>query len=250
MLLIASRYSSATDPSAVAFGDRQVHLVWTDSRNGNYEIYFKYYDGGAWTGDARVTNMAGESYMPQVALDDSGHLHLTWIDHRDGNGEIYYNRYDGASWGMEHRLTGAPGKSDHPSVATDDDGGLHVVWHDKRDGNGEIYYKTLPPTELAGTSEIGAAQLSDRITAIIPNPVRRSARIEFSIAVKDHVTFSIFDVRGRLVWTHDLGGTDPGKHSITWDRRDRLGDLVAAGVYFLHLEAGKKASSAKIVVLR
>jgi len=248
--LVASGYWSSTDPSAVALGDNHILLVWVDSRGGGYELYYKHIITGTSTEDIRLTNMPGASLQPQVTLDDCGHVHLTWSDHRDGNGEIYYNSYDGSNWGIDRRLTGAPDRSDFPSIAADNEGGLHVVWHDERHGMGDIYYKNLPQSELAGMGEIEVPGQGDRTMSIVPNPVRRSARITFSTSTEKHVKLSVFDIRGRLVWNSDLGATGPGKHSIIWDRTGRSGDPVAAGVYLLRLDAGHEFSSAKIVVLR
>lgn len=90
------RLTSAEDvsarPSIAAAGD-ELHVVWFDGRDGNFEIYAKRSaDGGTtWSGDVRLSDSPGESAHPSVAVS-KGFVHVLWHDTRDGNAEIYYRR--------------------------------------------------------------------------------------------------------------------------------------------------------------
>ncbi len=134
--------SGSRHPSLAVSGS-VVHVVWMDSRDGNWEIYYKRSsDGGiSWGADTRLTNNTAFSWYPSVAVSGSV-VHTVWEDSRDGNVEIYYKRSSdgGVSWGIDTRLTNNPNLSWRPSVAVS---GLfvHVVWEEERDGNWEIYYK-------------------------------------------------------------------------------------------------------------
>jgi hypothetical protein len=128
---------------SIAVSGNFVHVAWQDMRDGNYEIYYKRSTdfGATWGADVRLTNAAGNSKSPSVAV--SGNIvHILWFDSRDGDDEIYYKRSAdfGATWGADTRLTNSGGLSDNPSVAVLDSV-VHVVWYDQRDGNPEIYYK-------------------------------------------------------------------------------------------------------------
>ncbi len=129
--------------SSVAVSGSQVHVVWMDDRDGNFEIYTKRsLDGGVtWSPDVRLTNEAATSRFPSVAASGSI-VNVTWQDTRDGNAEIYTKRSTdgGASWGADVRLTVASADSIFASVAS---AGLTVVvtWEEYRDGNPEIYAK-------------------------------------------------------------------------------------------------------------
>ena len=122
-----------------------MHVVWHDTRDGDYEIYNKNSsDGGVtWGADTRLTNNPSFSYQPSVAAADS-FVHVAWFDNRDGNIEIYYKRSTdgGLSWGADTRLTNDPEYSGEPSIAVSGSN-VHVVWTDQRDGFliNEIYYK-------------------------------------------------------------------------------------------------------------
>ncbi len=83
---------SSYNPSIVSSG-LNVHCVWYDSREGNYEIFYKRStDGGInWEDDMRLTEDQASSAFPFIAVSDSL-VHVTWQDGRDGNPEIYYKR--------------------------------------------------------------------------------------------------------------------------------------------------------------
>jgi hypothetical protein len=129
-------------PSISASG-LNVHLVWFDNSDGNFEIYYKNsIDGGdTWSADVRLTNNAGKSYHPTVGVSGSV-VHVAWYDSTVGNWEIYYKRSTngGLNWGADTRLTNNSAVSQFPTLAVS---GLtvHIVWADRRQGGGNIYYK-------------------------------------------------------------------------------------------------------------
>jgi hypothetical protein len=120
-----------------------VHAVWFDNRDGNYEIYYKRSSdqGITWGADTRLTNSAQESRYPSISAEGQ-FVHLVWRDARDGNPEIYYKQSNdfGITWGADMRLTNEIGNSLLPSMAVSDPF-VHIVWYDDISGNFEIYYK-------------------------------------------------------------------------------------------------------------
>jgi hypothetical protein len=46
------------------------------------------------------------------------------------------------------------------------------------------------------------------------------------------------------------GPLQAGAHEVMWNSRDREGNLVAAGVYFLRLKVGSRERMDRVVVLR
>ena len=130
--------------NVAASGDT-VHVVWSDNRDGNDEIYYKRsVDGGmTWGADTRLTNAPSYSEHPSVSVSGSM-VHVAWCDLRAGNGgyEIYYKRSEdrGGSWEADTRMTYYWGGSQNPSIAATG-AAVHMVWHENVDLNWEIYYK-------------------------------------------------------------------------------------------------------------
>ncbi len=77
----------------LAVSNSVLHLVWQDSRNGFYDIFYNYStDGGeTWATDTQLNDFSYSSQRPFIAVSDSV-LHVLWQDYRDFNYEIYYKR--------------------------------------------------------------------------------------------------------------------------------------------------------------
>ena len=90
----------------------------------------------------------------------------------------------------------------------------------------------------------------NRLEQNSPNPFNPTTAIRFTLASKETVTLSVYDLNGRLVRTLVNGTRDLGQHSITWDGRDNAGTSVASGVYFYRLDAGKFSDTRKMVLLK
>jgi hypothetical protein len=237
-------------PHITAGPDDRLHVVWHDDKSGEYSPYYKQYDGLAWSAEEQLSLDSKKASSTVVAVDDSGCINVLWADYRDGNDEIYHKRFSGSSWGPNRRLTSAAMKSKRPSIAIEENGNMHLVWEDQRHGTAEIYYKFSQPHASAGVTFAPVRALAFGITAVLPNPVCRSAEIRFGLPTRVPAELSIFDVTGQLIWRHDLGRQDPGPHRVRWHCRDIFGRPVSPGVYFAHLDAAGRSSSSKIVVLR
>jgi hypothetical protein len=136
--------SAASFACSAAASGSDVHVVWYDMRQGNWEIFYKRsVDGGQSFGaDTRLTNDGAASLFPGVSASGT-EVHVLWEEYRDGaGGEIYYKHSGngGQSFGPDTRLTFDAAASFSPSVSASGDG-VHAVWFDERDGNREIYYK-------------------------------------------------------------------------------------------------------------
>lgn len=79
-----------------------VHVVWSEGRNGSFEIYYKRSPdhGSTWEPDSRLTNDPDTSRGPHIAVSGS-RVNVVWRDHRIGNNEIYYKRNPTGNSGIE-----------------------------------------------------------------------------------------------------------------------------------------------------
>jgi hypothetical protein len=139
---LTNNASESSYPS-IAVSGSIVHVVWHDTRDGNYEIYYKRStdEGLTWGPDTRLTNNPALSWLPSMSVSGSV-VHIVWYDNRDGNNEIYYKHSidKGLTWGPDTRLTNDPANSVVASISVSGQV-VHVVWDENRDGNYEIYYK-------------------------------------------------------------------------------------------------------------
>lgn len=78
---------------SICFSKPNIHLVWPDGRDGNFEIYYaRSSDLGQTWEEVRLTQDDAVSNYPSVC-SAGDMVHIVWTDFRDGpNGEIYYKR--------------------------------------------------------------------------------------------------------------------------------------------------------------
>ena len=137
-----------------------VHIVWHDNRDGNFEIYYKEKKNEAWSSDFRLTHNDSVSENPAVVIDSAGTVYVVWQDNRDGNYEIYFfGKENDSLWVGPTRLTNTNSNSLNPSISGLGWGTLHLVWQDDLDGDFEIFYKKReqsgiwnPDTQLTYTN--------------------------------------------------------------------------------------------------
>jgi hypothetical protein len=192
-----------------------VHVVWSEYRDGNPEVYYKRStDAGlSWEFDVRLTADASSSFAPSLAASGSA-VHVVWYDQRDGNFEVYTKRSTdgGASWGADTRITSDGADSWFPSVAVSGPQ-VHIAWEEYRDGNPELYYRR----SVDGGDSWGA---ETRLTFDGAPSVAAGATIAPSISASGasaHVVWS--DERDGNQEIYDKRSTDGG---ATWLPEERL----------------------------
>ncbi len=137
-------------PSLVQNGVGLLAAVWYDYRfdGNNAEIHFKSRSGGVWDltpGDAadfRVSETAGNSIDPAVAVDSAGNTHVVWADQVAGGVILYRRRSAAGSWGAVETVNAGANATGSPAAAVDLDGTLHAAWVDARGGSQAIFARS------------------------------------------------------------------------------------------------------------
>ncbi|MFN8178787.1 MAG: DUF4038 domain-containing protein [bacterium] len=108
-----------------------------------------------------------------------------------------------------------------------------------------------PVTVLVGARPAGGEIPSEVSLSIRgPNPFRARTTIGFALPAAMSAELRVVDVTGRLVRVLATGALTAGRHAVEWDGTDGGGHTVAAGRYFVRLQAGKAERSTSIVRLR
>jgi len=129
---------------ARGMGD-EVHVVWVDNTPGNDEVFYKRsLDGGSnWSASKRLTWSEGNSWYPDIGVDQSNAVDVVWTEYSASANDIYFKRSadGGFIWSAAKRLTWNSGNSFTPAMALDSYDVAHVIWKDDTSGNDEIYYR-------------------------------------------------------------------------------------------------------------
>ena len=88
------------------------------------------------------------------------------------------------------------------------------------------------------------------LLSIYPNPFNSRISLAFHLVRALPVTIRVFDVQGRCVATLFRGRLAAGEHLVHWDARQRGGEELASGVYYLHFQAPSAAITRKVVLVK
>ncbi len=138
----AASVTSFNNAWCVAANGSVVHVVWSDGRDANFEIYYKRStdSGITWGADTRLTNTSGVSEWPSIAVSGLN-VHVVWHDRITSGGTYYKRSTDGGvSWGPDLLLRSNTVTLGSISLALSGSS-VHVVWHENIGANYEIYYK-------------------------------------------------------------------------------------------------------------
>ena len=87
-----------------------------------------------------------------------------------------------------------------------------------------------------------------------PNPFNPSTSISFDVpdtrASAQHVSLTVYDIRGRRAKALVDSSLEPGIHKVYWDGRDDQGVQVSSGVYLYVLRAGDETFTRKMIALK
>ncbi len=142
-------YSVEAMPATDLLGN--IHIVWSDSRTGNYEIFYTMLSPGGRVliDDTALTNDSAASRNPALAVDGQNRVHVFWEDARSGVAEIFHTLLDP----YLHSLDGSAASdaairvvedqlispndgisSYRPMPAIDGQDRVHVVFYDESGG--------------------------------------------------------------------------------------------------------------------
>ena len=88
-----------------------------------------------------------------------------------------------------------------------------------------------------------------------PNPFNPETWIPYQLRELSEVVIRIYDAKGQLVRTLDLGQRDAGfylgrTNAAYWDGLNSAGEKVASGIYFYQLRAGDFSSTRRMLILK
>lgn len=162
---------------AASLDERGIHLVWWDSRDGNYRLFYTHLDhNGTRQGpDYPIGNEIGNdqppSEAPRISLDDLGNICIVWSqndqdlndvdDVERPNPSVYFMKIDigGSILIPAMRISTGYTNGIHPDIIVDDQGEVHIVWSEDLTGNYEVYYTKI--SDQNSPDQLDIIRLSD-----------------------------------------------------------------------------------------
>lgn len=142
-------------PAMVTDGHGGAIITWSDSRNGNSDVYAQRVLGSGevdpnWPANGRALCTSSENQYPAaIVTDGAGGAIVVWIDGRnEEDADVYAQRVFSTgvvdpAWPTDGRsIRSAPGEQDNPVMVADEAGGAIVVWTDAHRGPDGYYTGT------------------------------------------------------------------------------------------------------------
>ncbi|HMB68139.1 MAG TPA: FG-GAP-like repeat-containing protein [bacterium] len=226
-------------------GDGWLDLVSTDYASGGISVLKNLGDGSTFAPALSLPSGAQPHGLWNVDLDGDGRLDLVTANSGASDLTIFRNQGSGV---FDGGTSVAAGTTPYAVVGGDWNGDGVIDLAAVNRSSGDLTFL------LNGVSSTSAGPvptaLATGIGRIGPNPFRESVAVRFDLARAGRASVGVFDVRGRRVAGLAAGPLPAGSHRVFWDGRGDGGEPVAAGVYFVRLDAAGAVWTRKVLRLR
>jgi hypothetical protein len=118
-----------------------------------------------------------------------------------------------------------------------------------------VAYSSVASKSAAGRTRDGkpaldSVQYETELRSVSPNPFNPDTEIQFTLRETTRVAISVIDVGGRRIASLVDDSLEPGLHSVRWDGRDSIGRGAASGLYFVHMAAGERAFTRRVLLVK
>ncbi len=113
--------------------------------------------------------------------------------------------------------------------------------------DGEVFKIVSDPTGVDPMENTGSLL---RLGPPIPNPSPAGTELALEIPEAGHVSVRVYNAAGRPVRTLLAETRSAGTHRVAWDGRNRSGERLPSGVYFIKAEVDGQVVTRKVNLLR
>ncbi|MHA1895875.1 MAG: zinc ribbon domain-containing protein [Promethearchaeota archaeon] len=141
-----SNSSVALEPDIDIDKDNNIHIVWSDQIDGDYDILYRefYYANQSWSQVINLSSSSNDQKSPVISVDEYSNIWVVWQDY-DG---VYYSIkgrfYNNSEERWLNTISIASGSSSssyyHPAI-DNSTGGNFTVAYDVTDISGDSYIK-------------------------------------------------------------------------------------------------------------
>ena len=111
------------------------------------------------------------------------------------------------------------------------------------------FWKSYLMTFPTAVSEV-PEPLVNKLYQNYPNPFNPTTTIKYTIAQKDPVQITIYNVSGQIVKRLVEEHKPEGRYQVVWNGTTDRGEMVASGIYFYLIRIGSFTDAKKMVILK
>ena len=130
--------------------------------------------------------------------------------------------------------------------------GTYYYWLEIQDIDGVVSYYGSRSVTFGGNGNNGTPEipLVTGIRSIYPNPFNPSATIMYELDQPANVNIEIYNNRGQIVRSFNLGQQEKNRYKLLWDGTDNSGSACGTGIYFIKMQAGKETFLKKAALIK
>ncbi|MDY0217836.1 MAG: lamin tail domain-containing protein [Candidatus Cloacimonas acidaminovorans] len=130
--------------------------------------------------------------------------------------------------------------------------GTYYYWLEIQDIDGVVSYYGSRSVTFGGSGNNGTPEipLVTGIRSIYPNPFNPSATIMYELDQPANVNIEIYNNRGQIVRSFNLGQQEKNRYKLLWDGTDNSGSACGTGIYFIKMQAGKETFVKKAALVK
>ncbi len=255
---------AAMGVQAVSDESGGVIVTWYDGGDGGIKaecVYAQRLDSdgnNAWAPGGVTITPDPYAAAPRIVKDGTGGAIITWFD-SGGMDCVYAQRVSAEGsfiWG-EHGVTiTASSSAMMPSIASDGDRGAYIAWFDNSRGGDTEYhvyaqrvngYVTKPdvPADQGGSAKVQGGEDG----YINPNS-GEEARVYINAPESGTVDVRIYTMRGGLVWETTVEVEAGITRLVNWLCRNKSENIVASGIYIVHIKGAGLDIKKKIAIVK
>ena len=173
-------------------------------------------------------------HVNSIAIEPDGAL---WVGSNYGGG---LHRYENGTWTSYITEDGLASNIVN-DVAIAPDG---TVWAATDDG----ISKFVPSTTIVENDIDTPSEFA--VTGNFPNPFNPETSIQFTLPENGMVNLAVYNIMGQKVRELIADRMQAGTHSVIWDGKDDMGNIVSSGIYLSRLISGEHVAANRMLLLK
>ena len=139
-------------PALVVDREGGVVVVWSENRDGNFDLYRRRYDPatGRWSDESRLTTNPGSDSDPALIAAPDGTVWVAWQSWVEGRADIWLAKAEAGAAGRP--VSEGPGNDWSPALTVDKRGNLSVAYDTYRAGNYDVVLRRCGTDGAPGAS--------------------------------------------------------------------------------------------------
>ncbi|HET7251817.1 MAG TPA: S8 family serine peptidase [Gemmatimonadales bacterium] len=165
----------------------------------------------------------------------------------DNSGIYFYDPYVTTWSGTTSGTATGMGVETYVYEVRDPSNNNFVAWLPCAPSDASVALTVIGSTGWIGVDDNAAPRLLD--IRSMPNPAKSAVRFRVQTPVASAVDVSVVDVGGRRVVQVFTGNVPAGRREFEWNGKDREGNRVRAGMYFVRVTANGKGVTRRFALL-